>query len=78
MSVEHNVQVPLNSMWQFLTKENFEDQLGRKISEAVWNEFLNRCHDDWSTQAADLAHDMLSEEIDDIIFDLTEEDNGTF
>lgn len=78
MSVEHNVQVPLNSLWQFLTKEHFEDNLGRKISEAVWQEFLNRCQDDWATQATDLATDMMNEEIDDIIFDLTEEDNGTF
>ena len=55
--VEEKIEVPKNSLWQYVAKEH----LAPNISQKKWDKFVEECGDDFAERTSLIANEMFQQ-----------------
>jgi hypothetical protein len=55
--VKEKIEVPKNSLWQYVAKEH----LAPNISQKKWDKFVEECGDDFAEKTSLIANEMFQQ-----------------
>ena len=55
--IEEKIEVPKNSLWQYVAKEH----LAPHISQKKWDRFIEECGDDFAEKTSLIANEMFQQ-----------------